>query len=176
MEALTSHWTEQSADDFLYKIAADFALQIENYLEESGGNQTTLAERLKVTPARVSQVLNNPGNMTLRLIVEYARKLGKKVAIVAYDDNDPANTKGPINSQVFERCWRRTGKPDDLFGVEDADALMTYVIRPSINLPVNASIISKANMATNKYEFGATAGTDAKVTTINKPAGATTNG
>jgi transcriptional regulator with XRE-family HTH domain len=123
METLTTHWTNDSIDDFLHKIASDFVLQIENYIDSSGGTQDALAKKLNVTPGRVSQVLNKPGNLSLRKIVEYARALNKKVAIVAYDDNDPENASGPINSQVFERCWQRAGRPSDFFALQEAETI-----------------------------------------------------
>ncbi len=179
-ETLKKHWTAAKSDDFLYKVAADFALQIENYLESGPDNQTTLAQKLNVTPARVSQVLNNPGNMTLRLIVEYVLALGKKVAIVAYDDDDAANAKGPINSQVFERCWRRAGRPTDFFAIEDADAnaITGMLWWPTSPFPVPiGSTPSKANVATTSYRPSETAGTHAGPgLKIEQPTGATTHG
>jgi hypothetical protein len=48
-------------------------------------------------------------------VVEYARALGQKVAIVAYDDGDSRNENGPINSVIFAMCWQLEGKPSDLF-------------------------------------------------------------
>jgi transcriptional regulator with XRE-family HTH domain len=115
-----SHWTEKSADDFLYKIAADFVRQIESAMKNAGVNQSDLAKRLKVSEGRVSQVLNNPGNLTLKKIVEYVRALGRKVAIVEYDDHDPDNINGPVNSEIFAKCWQIAGNPADYFALEGA--------------------------------------------------------
>jgi hypothetical protein len=87
---------------------------------------------LKVSEGRVSQVLNNPGNLTLRKIVEYVRALGRKVAIVEYDDGDHENLKGPVNSEIFATCWYTAGAPDDFFALESAAAnKMTYMIAPT---------------------------------------------
>src|SRR5690242_6300361 len=113
-----SHWTEKSTDDFLYRIAADFVRQIEGTMEATGVNQAELAKRLKVTEGRVSQVLNNPGNLTLKKVVEYVRVLGRKVAIVEYDDHDSKNLNGPVNSEIFARCWYHAGRPGDFFALE----------------------------------------------------------
>src|SRR5271157_1341732 len=99
MEKLT-HWTSESTEAFAFRISADFIAQIEMRMETKGTRQQELAERLGVTDGRVSQVLNNPGNMQLTSMVDYARALGMKVAVLAYDDADPANDNGPINSQV----------------------------------------------------------------------------
>jgi transcriptional regulator with XRE-family HTH domain len=112
------HWTERSVDDFLYRIASDFVRQIEKAM---GGeiNQAKLAETLGVTEGRVSQIMNNPGNLTLRKIIEYSRALGRKVSVVAYEDDDPQNLNGPINSEVFTLCWEKAGKPVDFFAFEE---------------------------------------------------------
>jgi predicted XRE-type DNA-binding protein len=113
------HWTERSVDDFLYRIASDFVRQIERAMEEGETNQAKLAEALSVTEGRVSQVMNNPGNLTLRKVIEYARALGKKVSVVAYDDDDPQNLNGPINSEVFTLCWEKAGRPVDFFAFDE---------------------------------------------------------
>ena len=73
-------------------------------------------------------MLNNPGNLTLRKMIQYARAMGKKVAIIAYDDNDPQNMKGLVNAQVFERCWERAGKPVDFFSFEEPASVRVYSI------------------------------------------------
>src|SRR5450759_2614716 len=120
MGHLSKHWTERSIEDFLYRVGFDFVQQIEELMKPSGTSQTELAKKLGVTEGRVSQVLNNPGNLTLRKVIEYARALQKKVAIVVYDDGDPDNENGPINAEIFARCWDRSGKPADFFAMDDA--------------------------------------------------------
>jgi hypothetical protein len=67
-------------------------------------------------------VLNHPGNITLRNIVEYARALGLKVAVVAYDDGDPHNFDGPLDSEIFKSCWQIMGEPKDFFDLKDIRA------------------------------------------------------
>ena len=119
MAELNSHWTEASIEDFLYRVGSDYINQIEQAMDADGTKQSELAKTLNVSEGRVSQVLNNPGNLTLRKIIEYARALKKKVAIVAYDDQDPENRNGPINSQIFARCWETAGKPTDFFVLDD---------------------------------------------------------
>jgi predicted XRE-type DNA-binding protein len=112
---MSTHWTDRSTKDFVYRISSDFVLQIEKKMEEDRVNQATLAETLGVSDGRVSQVLRNPGNLTIRKMVEYARSLGMKIAIVAYEDDDPQNDNGPINSEIFNACWTKAGKPTDFF-------------------------------------------------------------
>lgn len=119
MGKLSRHWTDTSTDDFLYRVGADFVQQIEEVMESPQTNQATLAKTLGVTEGRVSQILNRPGNLTLRNVIEYARALQKKVALVVYDDNDPLNQNGPINPQVFARCWERANKPSDFFELDE---------------------------------------------------------
>lgn len=111
----SKHWTERSVDDFLYRIGADFVRQVESAMEESGTTQGELAERLGKSDSRVSQILNNPGNLTLRAIIGVARALGRKVSVVTYDDGDPANEKGPVRAEIFASCWEAEGRPSDFF-------------------------------------------------------------
>jgi transcriptional regulator with XRE-family HTH domain len=115
METMKPHWTENSTADFVYRIASDFIMQLEKRLELQPMSQKELADKLNVTIGRVSQVFNNPGNLTLRNFVQYSRALGMKVAVVAYDDDDPQNQGGPVNSDIFTKCWERAGRPHDFF-------------------------------------------------------------
>ncbi|MBI2836016.1 MAG: XRE family transcriptional regulator [Acidobacteria bacterium] len=122
MAELKGHWTNRDADDFLYRIAFDFVNQLEKALETEQVSQARLAKRLGVTEGRVSQVLNNPGNLTLKKVVQYARAIGRKVSIVAYDDRDGGNKMGPINSEIFAACWDRVGRPRDFFDLHASNA------------------------------------------------------
>lgn len=115
MAQLNKHWTEESTEDFLFRIGADFVSRIEGLLGTQ--SKASLAKKLGVSAGRISQVLNNPGNLTLKTMIEYARALGLKVAVVTYDDDDPKNLKGPIDAEIFEQCWARSGKPLDFFAL-----------------------------------------------------------
>ena len=117
------HWTANT-NNFLYRVTSDYVRQLETMMEAAGTKQSDLANALGVTEGRVSQVLNNPGNLTLKKVVEYARALGKKVAIVAYDDADPNNQNGPVNSEIFSLCWDRAGQPSDFFEFRDSPSAM----------------------------------------------------
>jgi transcriptional regulator with XRE-family HTH domain len=109
---------------------------------EGHTSQVQLSERLGVTPGRVSQVLNNPGNLRLDTIIQYARALGKKVAIVAYDDGDAPNMNGPINSQVFERCWKDAGCPADFMAFEEATTCQVYPIDATFQMSFSPTLFS----------------------------------
>lgn len=115
MTPMSRHWTEEKVDAFLFRVSSDFVLQLEHLMEKTDTRQRELAAKLGVTKGRVSQVLNNPGNLTLRKMIEYSRALGCKVAVIAYDDGDPHNTNGPIRPQIFAACWEKAGRPIDAF-------------------------------------------------------------
>jgi transcriptional regulator with XRE-family HTH domain len=117
MQNMTTHWTEKSIDDFLYRIASDFVMQLEERIQSEPLSKVKLAENLGVSKGRVSQILNNPGNLTLKMIIKCARALGMKVAVVAYDDGDQTNQQGPINSVIFRSCWENSGKPLDFWSM-----------------------------------------------------------
>jgi DNA-binding phage protein len=107
-----SHWTNESFEEFQYRITFDFISQIEDRIEAMRGmSRKVLAEKLGVTASAVSQILNNPENLELKTIIAYSRALGMKVAVVPYDDFDPDNDNGPINSEIFNECWKTQGRP-----------------------------------------------------------------
>src|SRR5271166_3953667 len=101
MDKLKLHWTEKSIGSFVHRISFDFVTQIQKKLEKDHVSKREFASQLNVTPGRVSQLFNDPGNLTLVSAVECARRAGMKVALVAYEDNDPENNSGPINSEIF---------------------------------------------------------------------------
>lgn len=113
------HWTERNIKAYVFRIVADFIDQIENKMESLPISQDEFAKRLGVSKGRVSQILNRRGNVTLKTIVQCARTLGMKALVVAYEDDDPQNRKGPINPEVFRICWERSGKPRDLWDTQN---------------------------------------------------------
>jgi len=121
-KTIKKHWTERSIKDYVFRIAADLIAQLEKKIELFPITQDELAKRLGVTKGRVSQFLNRPGNFGITQMVKYARALGMKASIVAYDDNDPENKKGPINSEIFKMCWEQLGKPRDFWAMQDIAA------------------------------------------------------
>jgi len=115
----TTHWTNRSINDFVSRLSFDFITQLAKKMESLTLTQARLAQKLGVTEGRVSQIFNNPGNPTLTKLIEYARALGMKVAVIAYDDNDPKNERGPINSEIFTNCWHQAGKPIDFWEMSE---------------------------------------------------------
>ena len=131
MTKVETHWTERDIDSFLFRIVSDFTSHVEDLLESNRISRKELAARLDVTPARISQVLNDPGNLGLKQIVRYSRALGEKVAVITYSDNDSENVQGPIAADVFVTCWEEAGKPVDFFELNEQFASpQAFVIRP----------------------------------------------
>jgi hypothetical protein len=127
MEKLSGnkHWTSRSVEDFTYRIASDFISQIELHMENYGPTKTELAQRLQRTVGRVSQMFN-AGNITVGSAVRLSHANNMKVALVAYEDNDPDNNKGPINSEIFHRCWKHMGSPTNFFELEHIVSPVKY--------------------------------------------------
>ena len=142
MGKLNTHWTDSTTSDFLYKIGADYIRQIEQKME-SGVNQAQLASRLGVSKGRVSQVLKHPGNITLRNIIEYARSLGMKVSVIAYDDGDHENSNGPISPEIFTSCWEMSGRPRDFF---DLRAIRAATAGNTESQPIPAEQFAETNI------------------------------
>ena len=114
MKSDKHHWTEDDIESYVYRIGFDFVTYISELLDSGNLTQAELAGKFQVTEGRVSQILNDPGNLSLKLIVKLARALGKKVSIVGYDDGDSENINGPVSAAVFVECWKGAGKPADL--------------------------------------------------------------
>lgn len=117
------HWTANSNVDFRYSVAADYVDQILEQLDRREMSQSDLAKRVGVSDGRVSQLVNSPGNLTLKTMVDWARAVDLKLAVVLYDDEDQNNLRGPILSDVFRDCWRMCDSPHnwfELYGDDDA--------------------------------------------------------
>lgn len=118
------HWTEHSVEKFRYRITSDFVDQLIKRMETEKVSRTQLAKKLGLSVGRVSQILNGEANnFSIEKIIQYARALNMKVSLIAYDDHDPDNTRGPIDSEIFATCWQRQGSPVDYFelnSIEDA--------------------------------------------------------
>ena len=122
----STHWTERSTEDFLYSIATDFIEALKGKMKTLGMTQTKLAKEAKVNKSYVSRVFKDPGNLSLETIIKFARTVGMKVSILAYEDEaDPNNTSGPIDSDVFRLCWEKAQKPRDHWSIHDGAATTT---------------------------------------------------
>ena len=122
----TKHWTEQSPEDFLYSIASDFVEQLREKMKRIGMSQAKLAKAAKVSKGYVSQVFNDPGNLSLVTIVKFAKAVGMKVSVVGYEDTDSEGSgRGPVNADVFRICWERQGKPVDMWSLKQQTTAAT---------------------------------------------------
>lgn len=111
-----AHWTDESEEALINSITFDFIAQLERQIEDKDVKQSDLAQKLGVTEGAVSQVLNlNRMNLQLGTMARYARALGMKIAVVAYDDGDPENRYGPVGSELFSDAWRKLGKPRNVW-------------------------------------------------------------
>lgn len=160
---MKTHWTASSIKDYIFRIAADLIVQLDNKMEALPLSQDALAKKIGVTKGAVSQMFNDPGNITLRRIVKYSKALNMKVAIVAYEDDDPDNKKGPINSEIFRICWEKSGKPREFwdfqeagneFAVENIQKTDEYVL-PEYGTPANSFYLGdhlarKAQLSANR--------------------------
>lgn len=106
-------WAPEDIDSFVKLVAHDLVSQVNQRMNDAGLSRRKAADYMDVTRARVTQMLNNPGNMTIRSMVRLVRVLGLKVSIVIYEDEDISD--GPIDPVVFLTCWERCGKPRDWF-------------------------------------------------------------
>jgi transcriptional regulator with XRE-family HTH domain len=116
------HWTEQDIESFRYRLGADFIEDLEARMKALGLNHASLAKMKGVSQARVSQVFNDPGNLTLDSMIEWTRAAGLKVSVVVYDDRDAKNELGPIPAEMFQRCWEICGKPSTEWQLEVSSA------------------------------------------------------
>ena len=96
-----NHWTSDSIEDYLYSVSFGFVAQLQNALHRDALTHKDLSERLGVSESRVSQLLNNPGNLTLRSMVRMSRSLGRKMGVLFYDDADRENAQGPVDPEIF---------------------------------------------------------------------------
>jgi transcriptional regulator with XRE-family HTH domain len=119
---LEKDWTERNIENFVSRIRFDFITQLQKKMELMPISQSELAQKMDLTEGRVSQILNNSGNLTLQSIVRYSRALGLKVSIVAYDDNDPDNQHGLVNSEIFATCWEKEGKPASVWDLQENES------------------------------------------------------
>src|ERR1017187_7554441 len=112
------HWTADNPLRMVRWIASDFIAQIETRIEQIPGfSHADLAKRLDVSLGRVSQMMNSPGNFTLKNGVRYAGAVGMHAAIVTY----PADcNNAPISGDVFRACWEIAGRPTNMFEINEA--------------------------------------------------------
>lgn len=132
MKSDARHWTSEDPRKFQFAVAFDFVAELQRHMEETGLPQNVLAERAGLSESRISQVINNPGNLTLLSIVKLAKAAGLKISVVSYDDGDEQHARGPIGSPVFRECWVRCGSPKTSWDLdEEGTTFPVLPFRPS---------------------------------------------
>jgi transcriptional regulator with XRE-family HTH domain len=113
------HWTFESEVNLRTRIASDFLAQIEEKIAEKDWTHAEIAEALGVTEGRISQVFNNPGNLTLKTMMKMAEAVVLLVSVVAYNLGEKAQETGPVASGVFDACWKKLKKPMTHWDLEE---------------------------------------------------------
>ncbi|MBN2383594.1 helix-turn-helix transcriptional regulator [bacterium] len=103
-------WTED-LESLRYHTTFVFITTLSNKMHELGLNQRGLAERLGISESRVSQIFNNPGNLTLSKMIKWAHAVELKIAVVPYNDEDPNFKKAPVIADAFTKLWELHGRP-----------------------------------------------------------------
>ena len=113
------HWTADNPLRMVRWVASDFIAQVETRIEQIPGfTYAHLADRLKVSLGRVSQMMNSPGNFTLKNGVLYAGAVGMHAVVVTYPAG--CNNGSPISGDVFRTCWEIAGCPTNMFEIHEA--------------------------------------------------------
>lgn len=105
------NWTESDLGNFRYFVGADFVEQLQASFGSLGLNQRAFAKKVKVSEGRISQVFNDPGNLTLDTMISWGRAAGLKTGVVLYNDGDAKNKRGPLSGGIFVDCWKKLGAP-----------------------------------------------------------------
>lgn len=93
----------KSEDEKFIQKQMDIAAQIDDYLKEKGWTQQELADRAKLRPSQISQLLAGEANPTLRTITKIEEALGKDVIVSPdfYEEDMEAKGWGRPNSAKF---------------------------------------------------------------------------
>lgn len=112
-----NHWTAGDPRRVAQWVAFDFIAQLETRIEQIPGfTHKDLAKRLHVSIGRVSQIMNSPGNFTIRNGCSYAGAVDMNAALVLY----PADCRSaPISGDIFRACWEIAGRPTNMFEVQE---------------------------------------------------------
>jgi transcriptional regulator with XRE-family HTH domain len=119
MEKKELHWTFESEINLQTRIASDFLAQIEEKIAEKDWTHAELANALGVTEGRISQVFNNPGNLTLKTMMKMAAAVGLLVSVVAYQQGEKSKETGPVASGIFNSCWKKLNRPVTHWDLEE---------------------------------------------------------
>jgi hypothetical protein len=104
---MLQHWTARTTQDYKYCIVYNTVAQLDHFLMLKNGDYSE------------HFLVDDPGAVSLEEVIKLVRSHGLKLVMLAYDDGDPENKRGPVNSEIFVECWKRCGKPIDFFELEE---------------------------------------------------------
>lgn len=120
-------------------LSVQFALQ--KAMNENCINQKELAERLGMTPARVSQILGkDSGNLTLRTIGKVADALGEEFEFFSLRDINELKARAKkedsgrfanvvhISRFTGERTWKDVSPANDTYSVAEVHEFMANAV------------------------------------------------
>jgi transcriptional regulator with XRE-family HTH domain len=103
-------WTGD-VESLRYHAAFNFITTLATRMQKLNITQRELANRLGVSESRISRIFNNHGNLTLAKMIELAKVVNHKIAVVPYDDEDPDFEKAPVIADVFVELWQLHARP-----------------------------------------------------------------
>ena len=106
-----SHWTEEGPTAFVHALVTSYVRDLNALLSSIEMGTKELGERSGLGKQAAQSTLENVLRWTTEKMVFWARTAGLKVSIVVYDDGDPDNEKGPVDSRCFYACWKKCGSP-----------------------------------------------------------------
>jgi len=118
------HWTAESDENFWFAVVLDCLFQLENRMAELGMNYAEFSERVGLSEDEIERLFNEDSDeIPMTTLVKWAKALGMKLTLVAYDDGDVKvgsedNARcGPVNPEIFAHCWKIMGKPRNVWDI-----------------------------------------------------------
>lgn len=116
---LTSFVEEyETAETRAYKHALEISYQIVEEMRAQGINQKELSQKMGVSPARLSMMLNTQPNMTLKSLAQFELALG-----ISFDF---CSRKDIEDNQTLQGVLPQPDAPAVTYQSHDADAGMSY--------------------------------------------------
>lgn len=115
-----AHWTSRDMHSYIFAVVSNFVIAVEIYMEEHGKNYKDLAKLLNAGIDEVMVKVNNPSTFSLADLYRWTKALGIKFIIFMYDDQDPSNIQGPLNTEILRQCWELLGKPRTQADIDEA--------------------------------------------------------
>jgi hypothetical protein len=115
-----AHWTAKSISSYIFAVTSNFVITLENQLTRQKKKYKDLAKALNIPMAEVMYKIDNPQFLSLVECLKWARAAGMKFILVAYDDEDTDNERGPVNCELVRLAWELLGRPDTMTQLREA--------------------------------------------------------